>query len=292
MKKTVLILLAALFLGCGGPNIPKWYQNPPKDTALSFLDIGEGYSNQNAINSALNSIASRIYVNLSSTYVINKGIYNNKTYNDIYREIKAQVPHIDFSGYKILKSQKIGDKYYVLVKVDKNKLINNLKIKISQALNVTFSDNPAQKVVDAYKTLHTLKKIKLYVLILNSLNQDVSEYLNKITALEKKARYIIKNVSFVIKADKFKQINQALFSRYLNITPNAKNVILIKTDLQKEKLFNNYVIVVNAYIKFNKKYIIKTLGKSDISYEFAKANAKINYQKKLSSLLKEIFSQN
>ncbi len=291
MKKWLFLIILIFLSACGSPEIPKWYVNTPKDNSLYFYAAAEGYSKQNAIKNALNDIASRINIKISSNFVINKGIHNQKTYSEIYQQINTQISNVGFNNYEILKTEKQDDKYYVLLRVNKQKLIQNLKTKIKIKLNtIDFNNGSAIKnVIYAYQTLFKLKKLKSDVFILESLGLNINSYLNTIQNLEKKALSIIKSTGFKIVSDKFKTPAIQAFSKYLIISDNAKNIIKIKIKIQKHLLFESYIITAKATITLDKPYTLSFLSKSVSSYKEAENFAKEEYRLRLLKLLKNIF---
>jgi len=290
MKKW-LVILTIFFISCTNPQPPKWYINTPSDTPNFFYASAEGYTKENAIKNALNDIASRINVKISSNFIINKGIHNQKTYNEIYQQINTQVNDINFNNYEILKTKKEDDKYYVLLRVNKQKLIQNLKTKIQISFtNINFNNqNQINSVIYAYKILHRLKKLKSEIFILESLGLNISNYIDKLKNIETKAMNIILNTPFKIKTNMFKNQTIEAFSKYIVISENSANVIKIKIDIQKYYLFENFIIKGKALIYIDRPYTVTFLGQSVSSYKEAEAFAKEEYKLRLLKLLHKIF---
>ncbi|ACM92652.1 putative lipoprotein [Nautilia profundicola AmH] len=293
MKKW-FTLIVLIFVSCTNPKPPNWYIQTPKDNQNYFYASAESYSKQNAIKNALNDIASRINVKISSNFVINKGIHNQKTYNEIFQQINAQVSNINFNNYEILKIDKENDKYYVLIRINKQKLINNLKTKINIELKkIDFNENsPIKRVIYSYNILYKLKKIKSDIFILESLGVNISNYIAKIENLKKIALNIIKTTEFNIVTNRYKNQSIEIFSKYLIISKKAKNLIKINISIQKYHLFNDYIIKGKTTIILDKFYSLTFLGKSITSYKEAEAFAKEEYKLRLLKLLKTLFKIN
>jgi len=293
MKKWILLIII-FFSACTNPEPPKWYINTPKDNTLYFYASAEGYTKQEAIKQALNDIASRINVKISSNFVINKGIHNQKTYNEIYQQINTKISNISFNNYEIVKTEKNDEKYYVLIRVNKQKLINNLKTKIDLKFNQLHFENRTaiQKIISAYDILYEIKKLKSEVFILESLEVNITPYINKIQILKKEALNIIKTTQFKIETNKFKTENLEVLSKYFTISPKAENIIKINIQTEKLKLFNNFFIKGKAIILLDKPYTVKFLGKSISGYKEALAFAKTAYKRRICNLLKNIFKVN
>lgn len=289
MKKFIFFILI-FFISCSAPKPPNWYINTPKDNNLYFYATSSGYSKKEAIKEALNDIASRINIKISSEFVINKGIHNKKTYNEIYQQINTQIKNINFNNYKILKIKKLNEKYYVLVRVNKLKLINYIKLKIKEQLNNINlkTKSPIKKVLLAYKTLKKLKKIKSNVFILESLNYDISEYIQKINSIYKNCINIINNTKFQVVANKYKKASAEIISKFLTLSKHSKNKIIINIKTQKLILFDYYLIKGNASIIIYKPYTLTFLGKSVSSYKEAETFVIKEYKKRLELLFQKI----
>ena len=295
MKKKFIFRFVGLFsavlffISCANPQPPKWLINPPKDNSLYFYAAGEGYTKKEAVKSALNDIASRINVKITSEFVINKGSYNNKIYNDTYRLIKAEVKNIKLN-YEILKTKKIDKKIYVLLRVNKEKLITSLKSDINNEIkrltSLLKTENPCKKVKNAYIVLQKLKSLNSKISILNYFTPSTYDTKNIYnTALK------LKNTPFKIKTDNFKNESLSLLSEFFNITNRAKNLITINTSYKKLKLFDYYLIKGNSRIKLCNRIIeFNFLGKSYSNYNNALENAKINFIKNGKKALRKYFN--
>ncbi|WP_456480662.1 LPP20 family lipoprotein [Nautilia sp.] len=290
--KSWYFLLIFLFVSCTSPEPPKWYIKTPKDTRAYFYASAEGYSKKEALKTALNDIASRINVKISSNFVINRGIHNKKTYNEIYQQINTRISDINFNNYEILKTQKTDDKYYVLIRVNKHKLIKSLKTKLELKLqNLSFNgESPIKNVISAYRVLNRLKSVKSEMFILESLGIDINGYISTIQNLQKKAETIITNTKFSLKANMFKDATIEVLSKYLTITPSSENIISVKVALKKLTLFNSYIVNGKARILIDKPYTVVFLGKSVSGYKEALVFAKEEYKRRLKNLTEKIFS--
>jgi hypothetical protein len=289
-KKFIFFSIFLLFfISCANPQPPKWLINPPKDNILYFYAAGEGYTKKEAVKNALNDIASRINVKITSEFIINKGSYNNKIYNDTYQLIKAEVKNIHLN-YEILKTKKIDKKIYVLLRVDKEKLIislkNDIDNEIKQLTSLLKTKNPCKKVKNAYIVLQKLKSLNSKISILNYFIPSTYNTKNIYnTALK------LKNTPFKIKADNFKNESLNLISEFFNITNSAENLITINTSYKKLKLFDYYLIKGKSKIKLCNQIIeFNFLGKSYSNYNNALENAKINFIKNGKKALRKYFN--
>ena len=289
-KKFIFFSIFLLFfISCANPQPPKWLINPPKDNILYFYAASEGYTKKEAIKNALSDIASRINVKITSEFVINKGSYNKKTYNDTYQLIKAEVKNIHLN-YEILKTKKIDKKIYVLLRVNKEKLITSLKNDINNEIkrlnSLLKTENPCKKVKNAYIVLQKLKSFNSKISILNYFTPSTYDTKNIYnTALK------LKNTPFKIKADNFKNESLHLLSECFNITNRAKNLITIHTSYKKLKLFDYYLIKGNSRIKLCNRIIeFNFLGKSYSNYNNALENAKTNFIKNGKKALRKYFN--
>jgi len=149
-KATTLLLLLFLPLtvpACSGTpehrsggssQVPEWYLSPPRDTT-KLHGTGEGFTVDEATAQALNQIASRIYVTISSEFsrrmeqeVDNSGSrYSSRSLQDI----DIDVDEVEFTSHTLLRSEQVADKIYVLVGVDRFAQVERLEAEIEEDLS-------------------------------------------------------------------------------------------------------------------------------------------------------------
>lgn len=141
---TLLIAGVALLLtACGETPVkpesiiakpPVWYLSPPHDTSQELFGVGAGASRQSAVQSALNDLASKLGVKVSSQFEIQR-----KT-NSVYRyseetsdkKILTEVQSFALNQYQIAQTEQTAyDRFFALVKTDKFSLAESIKSSLS-----------------------------------------------------------------------------------------------------------------------------------------------------------------
>jgi len=295
MKKYFISLLVFIsFIGCfSKPQPPSWAVNIPQDNTKYFYASAQAFTKEGAIKQALNDIASRLNVSVSSNLLINKGIFKDKAYNEISQQINTKVSKIHFNNYKVIKSKQIDNQVYVLVQVDKNKLKEQLrsdiKLKLTKISNLlTNIPYPLQKIQNSYKAIKLIKQTKRTILMLQTLGADTSKYVEKLAKLAQKASNYLKTTKFSIKTNKFKQITMDVMSKYFNISKNA-NLIKINITLKRNYILRQYLIIGKANINFKSQTItIRFKGASYTNYKSAMFKASQDFKHKLESNIKKL----
>ena len=286
MKKIfyALILTVSVFLltGCFGVRakstaeggVPKWYTTPPNNNGVFLYGTGAGYSKDDAINSALDNMVSRLSISIQSTYK-NKTRVESGEFNSYYKKseknIKSEVAKIRVSNYDVSKSYTADDgTIYMLVRSNKDKFFNSLKkeldIKIKKAKdNIALNSNAnVLKRYSFYKAaVKNLSSIVPNLLVLNVLNEDFNDkkYLNTIAKLNKDFENLKKSISFYIVADKnslklVEPIRVALTNAHLKVVrkkPNSKNglIIVINSRVKNTKTMGMQVAKFAVDIKIS-----------------------------------------
>lgn len=295
MKKYFIALLVIIsFVGCfSKPQPPSWAVNVPQDNNSYFYASAQAFTKEGAVKQALNDIASRLNVSISSNLLINKGIFKDKTYNEVSQQINTKVQNIHFNNYKVVKSKQIDNQVYVLVQVDKNKLKEQLradiKLKITKINNLlTNIPSALQKIQNSYKAIRLINQTKRDILMLQTLGANTSEYVDELTKLAQKASDYLKKTKFSIKANKFKQITMDVMSKYFNITKNG-NLIKVEISLKKDYILRQYLIIGKANIDFgNQTITIRFKGASYTDYKSAMFKAGQDFKHKLDSNIKNL----
>lgn len=133
-------VLSAMLLGvvvvlCGNTalaNAPDWALKPPADTSNYYYGVGSSTNKSQAPKAALAEIASRWSVSIEVEDISQFELKDGQTRDSYVSNIKSQVKNTEFSHYKVMKTDKVKHTYWVLVQVDRPKMISELKFKIDQ----------------------------------------------------------------------------------------------------------------------------------------------------------------
>ena len=252
MYKTLLILTLFLFAGCfSNESLPKWYIDLPKKEGYLFA-VGEGYSRRAAVDSALSDLASKLTVNVRSSFFMYKSYQNinDDTFNsqEISKKIKTEIKKTDIFNYEIVKQKKENDKFYVLIKIDKVKngyflcqkanyeldnLNTNIKDKIEFLKSYSFYINKIDDLI---------YKIYIADILAGGCESSLKKAYLKKNMLEKEYESIGFDVD-----DSF--LEEIFSSLSLPVKKNSVKVFVNKKFIRK-KINGRYISVVDLNIRF------------------------------------------
>jgi hypothetical protein len=141
------LILSIFFIGCNSSNtpivllkkhkvqnLPSWYLNAPNNNQDFLYGVGAASTLSQAKNEALNSLASRLFISVSSNTHFIKNSDSFENYSNINnQEIFLEVEKIDLLNSKIEKSIKVNDEYFVLLS------IKNFDAIVSSFENINYS---------------------------------------------------------------------------------------------------------------------------------------------------------
>ena len=127
MRYILYFIFPLLFSGCisskvENQNIPKWYINAPQNNNLFLYGVSNDYNIKDAKANALNDMASRLMINVSSTFHQNIKTSSNLYTKDISQDVKLEVENIKFTNAKTIKNKLINNQFYVVMRVDRKDL--------------------------------------------------------------------------------------------------------------------------------------------------------------------------
>ena len=176
--------------------VPSWYLKPTANSEIYLYGVGEGRTLQEAKNSALNDMASRLSVTLDSTvqqYKQSISYNTNQSYQKkITENINVEVKAINFTNASIELSEVVANSFFVLMKVNRHELFNQHKsaFDLSQStITSTLQNSKNKPILEQIYTLQTivptLEKATSQAIILSAINThfDSNSYLMKYTAI-------------------------------------------------------------------------------------------------------------
>jgi len=130
-----IALLGAILTGCtstGGVKqeaapVPAWVLNPPRDTAAALYGVGEGSSRDIAKSTALKDVAAKLRVTISGQLENQVSVRNEQVDRQALSRVSEVVQKTEFSQYSIEQTAPGGNGFYVLVKVDRQAFIREVK---------------------------------------------------------------------------------------------------------------------------------------------------------------------
>jgi len=191
-------------------SIPDWFYSPPKSQNY-FYGAGEGRDVDEAKNSALNYIASELQTEISSefskTSSYSKGNNSNSFYESAKQNINAEIAKISFSNIEILKTIKVNNEIYILLRVSKKELFRNLKTKfemldnkIDSEIKISENYSPLDQLITINKLTPKIKSALNQAMILATLNPNfnVQKYAKKYNSYIAKKSEIYHKLSFEV----------------------------------------------------------------------------------------------
>jgi len=267
MKKLLFFLLFILLTGCAHKQIvvvkpkpmPTWYLNPPQNNDKIVYVTGAGINKKEAILNALSNFVSRYSVTISSDFQtklqdFGGGIADkNAAYN-----IKATVKKFEVSNYEIVKTERYKfDQFLVLIKVDTNKLYENVKNKLNNrfeeyksAYENILQENPLKQLIALQKLSLKLENEKSYIYILKTMNQNFNakKYLSFINKVKNRLDSLKNSIHIQISSNNFQIVED--IKRYL--TSNGINIgnsqIKLIVDVKKRKSSIMNLVVYEIYL--------------------------------------------
>jgi hypothetical protein len=206
-------------------NIPSWYINVPMNNTVFIYGEGQSTNLSDAKDNALNAMASKLIVSVgSSTSSITKTSLNNSVSNyskDVTKDVSIDVQKIKFTNAIVEKSKKIGDEYYILMKVNRVELFDNKKKEFD------INDN---RIITQYNSLDKYTKLE-QIHILQNIYPSIKEA---------KEKSIILNV---LNNDFDNAPYMEKYDSYIDTIAQLKNdsTIMVKTN-NKEKYFADILI--------------------------------------------------
>jgi TusA-related sulfurtransferase len=279
MKKLLFFLSLFLLIGCAEHKvhvsskpkpIPNWYLNPPQGNKNIVYVSGSGINKKQAVLNALSNFISRYSVTISSNFEskvksFGSGLYNKHS----VKEIKATVKQFEVSNYKVVKAEQYSfDKFFVLIKVDINKLYENVKNKLDNRFvdyknqfNSIIKENLLKQFIELNKLYSKLKQKEDYIFILKIMNKNFNEkkylaFINKV----KNRLYTVKNNLYIQVISNNKSISEDI-KKYLT----DKGIKLGKSDIKikinvNKKISTNYIQLTTYNIHINVEYKNEIIG--------------------------------
>ena len=281
-------------------SIPNWFYSPPKSQNY-FYGAGEGRNPDEAKNSALNYIASEIQTEISSefskTSEYSRSGSSISFYETAKQNINAEVSKISFSNIEILKTIKVNNEIYILLRVSKKELFRNLKTKFEILDSRIDSEIKTSENYSLLEQLITLNKLtpKIasalnQVMILAILNQNfnIQKYVKKYNYYIAKKSDIYHKLSFEITSNNqfAKKLIEVMNENNYKVSNNSNVKIRVIPNLRYSTPYGMSVVrgTINIEVVANGKILTSTsLEVKGISNtkEEALAKAAINFKTQL-----------
>ena len=281
------LILVLLIASCNnapksqdGLQVPQWYVNGAQNDQQSFYGIGSGSVIDDAKLSALNELQSRISTSISSATQVIKEENNDFAKSDFFQSIKSQIAEIEINNYIIDKSEKIGDDYFVQVKVDRVGFIKNLETKLNTIRirnNANYRASRDNNIVNRKQTLELIVKRnqeaqRINYILLNiaknhnfrKINDEIIDYEKKLAKINNQIEVFLELVN--VPRNIQSALNKAINQSGIKITKrrNRQNDDLVIINIQSKAshriIYNSNISKITLTFKIfsNKARLIAT----------------------------------
>jgi len=313
-----MLLISVLFTACTQQptlnntvqSVPSWYLNPTPNSTLFLYGTGEGKSLQEAKNSALNDMASRLSVTLDSTLNQNKRLVSNTLQKEVYEKkltqnITLKVKEINFTNASLEHSQVVGNSFFVQMRVNRQELFNHQKEQFvlnENHINTILEQNSTLPILEQIYALEklepTLEKATSQALILTALDNTFqsNNYVQKYHNIALKKESLKQNLRIKLSSN----LNQKHFANELIQLLNQEGYKISSDEQNLEIRLNstvNYSVAMGWHIaktttviavisqgKIVSNHIINSVGRSSSSQENALVSASKYFKKELDKL--------
>lgn len=269
----------------------------------AYQGQGEGATRQEAINIALQSVASQISTTISSKLKIIKESNRDNYSKNIEQIINADTIKISFNNYHIIKESKNNKGYFVILNVDNKKLANSYATHLKQTLETISNKLQQPSIFKRYLILkkYNINELFSKIYLIESIDPtypNIQTYKQKIEALEMMKIEYQKRLVFQINSNNSsaKDIASTLLHQASFTTSNFGKLLfninlspLIVTYIDKEFLGTSKAtikIVENSHTILSKT--ISLSGTSYISKQYLMEEILKDLEVKLKETLEEL----
>lgn len=272
IRKYLLVFLLVLS-ACSGhsqssdsKSLPSWYVNPSTNSSMSLYGVGDGFTLQEASASALNNLASKLSVTISSdsSSLLEENKYSAN--EEFRKKINEKVKEIKFNNYLVSNSAVIGEKFFVEVKVDREQFITQQKEDLAannNKMKEIYDSANGQNILIRKSKLDQINGIADKSILINEIlkslgaNADFDKNITKYKNYQSELDKILDKIEFVVKADNQKvkdAMVQALNLQKFKVVPNvtANNnlaVLTLRTSSDVKNVYNSNITNLQVNIE-------------------------------------------
>jgi len=262
LSKCICVVIFLITASCSSTlsrgNYPDWYTKQPKNTQTSLYGVGEGGTLDSAKDMALKNISEQILVTVSSTSDVYKAETNVEYIEESKFDVSERTEEITFSDYKVLKSTSSKDRFFVLLEVDKQELIQlqkdelqKIETEISTLDKNSKRKTSLERVASLLEIKELAKRADIKIKVIRSLEPSFNgdAYYARYNKYNEEYIDLIHNITFYIKTnDSFDKKIADVFKKHLNKYNiktvdnfNTKLTILdIYSDSSTKKIYGSY----------------------------------------------------
>ncbi len=263
MRKFLILLTLLLPLAaCNGmlPKkqtvVPSWVLTSPNDSHEWFWGVGEGQDLDTAKRAGLKDIAGKLRVSISGQLDSSVTVDNNKVDRQAHTRISEEVQKTEFSNYVVDKTAQSADGFYVLVKVDRQAFVHDLKNKLA---NLDANIQPVAAALDSKTPLErfiALRRLQpgldkgvgyAQLLIGADAGDDGAAHLRNYESLQQQAKQALTGVVFQIQARPEDADLAAAMATWLNASgihtdqsqARGSNLLAISSSSRNDQIYDS-----------------------------------------------------
>jgi N-acetylmuramoyl-L-alanine amidase len=239
---------------------PSWYISPKQNNSENLYGTAQGYSLEEATKYALADAASRLMVSISSESKLTREENQNSVNEEMRQNVRQNVEKISFTNFKVTKSTKLGQNFFVEVQIERGPFINQQKER-ADSLQKQISDldknsngkNPIQRRNSLIKIIDLGKELELKGRIISGAgeNFDLKSTLTKLANFNSQLDKISDKIEFYFEINSSKEIAQiirnALNKEKIKISPSHNKadsgqvVIKIKSSHKTNQIYGAFI---------------------------------------------------
>ncbi len=247
---------------------PSWYISPKQNNSEKLYGVSEGYTMEDATKYALADVAARLIVTVSSESTLVREENSNAVNEEMRQSVRQNVEKISFSNFKVTESDKIGQKFFVEVAVDKAPFVNEqrdragfLERQITDLDKNSLGKNTIQRRNALLKITGLGNELELKSRILNGVGDDINlkQKLARIADFKSQLDSFSNKIEFYFEIDSPKEIAK--------IIRTALNREQIKISTNRNPSNPNQVVIrVKSESRTNEVYGAK-MTKVEVDFE-------------------------
>jgi len=197
-------------------DLPAWYLSPKQNNSSSLYGVSEGFTLEEATKSALADAAARLIVSISSESVLLREENQNSANEEMRQQIKQNIEKIDFTNFKVSRSQQIGAQIYVEVEISRPDFIAAQKEKMSFLDKQIFDLNKnisTQNLIQKRNSLTTILDLaKQSEILARILQSNLKEKLTTIANAQNELNKLTDKVEFYFEINSPNEISAIIRS--------------------------------------------------------------------------------
>ncbi len=233
---TTLVIFVTTSCATNKAGDPSWYISPKENNTEYLYGVAEGYNLEESTKYALADAASRLMVTISSQSDLLREESKTSVNEEMRQQVRQNVEKINFTGFKVTRSQKIGQRFFTEVRIERARFILEqedrigfLERQISDLDKNSSGKNSIQRRNSLLQISALSKEIELKSRILSGAggNIDLTKKLNRAADFQNQLEKLSDNIEFYFEINSPKEITKiirtALNKEKIKISPSLKN---------------------------------------------------------------------